>query len=88
MDCYVGEEEVKCMFCNGHFSEDNAGEQWMQYSKFSGERILYCKHIQKISTYFLLMHHCVYDILYFTAKDFSFTTGVLRILAIKQSIRY
>lgn len=51
MDCDIGEEEAECMFCFGLFSEDRAGEEWIQCSKCFKWAHTECANMDKKDTY-------------------------------------
>lgn len=47
----IGEEEAECMFCSGFFSDDHAGEQWIQCSKCFKWAHCDCANGAKISVF-------------------------------------
>ncbi|KAI4455497.1 hypothetical protein MML48_9g00014898 [Holotrichia oblita] len=51
LDCDIGEEEADCMFCSGVFSDDHAGEQWIQCSKCFKWAHCDCANIGRKDTY-------------------------------------
>ncbi|KAI4455223.1 hypothetical protein MML48_9g00018651 [Holotrichia oblita] len=51
LDCDIGEEEADCMFCSGFFSDDHAGEQWIQCSKCFKWAHCDCANIGRKDTY-------------------------------------